>query len=126
MSTDTIKPAQVAAMIYAGATFRRGWLRKVNDVEDDYTDCTAVVEIRDASTKALLDTLSTDSGGISFSGGRLELYMSAAATSAIGAFSSAIGHIEVRRPWGDVERLYEVTFSYSPQLTEADPPELLP
>jgi len=124
MSNDSVKPAKVTAEILAGATFRRGWTRKVDGVEDDYTDCTAVVEIRDASTNDLLSTLSTDTGGISFTGGRLELYMSHTDTAALPHFDSAIGHIEVRRPWDDVERQYEVTFSYSPQRTEVDPPEL--
>lgn len=124
MSNDSVKPAKVTATIYAGATFRRGWTRRIDGIDDDYTDCTAVAEIRDADTNTLLTTLSTDTGGISFDGGRLELYMQHADTTAMPEFESAIGHIEVRRPWGDVERLYEVTFSYSKQRTEVDPPAL--
>lgn len=124
MSNDSTVPAKVTATIYAGATFRRGWTRRIDGIDDDYTDCTAVVEIRDASSNVLLETLGTDTGGISFDGGRLELYMSNTDTTALPEFSSAIGHIEVRRPWGDVERQYEVTFSYSAQRTEVDPPPL--
>uniref|UniRef100_A0A193SBP1 BppU N-terminal domain-containing protein n=1 Tax=biofilter metagenome TaxID=1070537 RepID=A0A193SBP1_9ZZZZ len=124
MSNDTVVPAKVTATIYAGATFRRGWLRKVDSVDDDYTGCTAVVEIRDGTTNDLLTTLSTDNGGINFEGGRLELYIDHTGASALTPFASAIGHVEVRRPWGDVERLYEVSFSYSAQKTEVDPPEL--
>lgn len=124
MSNDTVVPAQVTATIYAGATFRRGWLRKVDGLEDDYTGCTAVAEIRDASTNELLTTLSTDDGTIGFEGGRLELFMDYPDTRDLTAFASAISHVELRRPWGDVERLYEVTFSYSPGKTQVDPPEL--
>ena len=124
MSQDTIAPAQVSATIYAGATFRKGWSRTVGESPDDYTDCTAVAELRDSDSGALLGTFSTSggTGGISFNGARLELYMSHTATKALTPFTSAHCHVEVRRPWGDVERIYEVAFSYSAESTQADPP----
>lgn len=127
MSNDTTVPAPVSATIYAGATFRKGWTRKVDEVDDDYVGCTAVAEMRDATSGDLLATFSTSAGstgGISFNGARLELYMSDTATSALTPFESALCHIELRRPWNDVERLYEVKFSYSAQKTEVQPPAL--
>ena len=48
--------------------------------------------------------------------------MSHTATKALTPFTSAHCHVEVRRPWGDVERIYEVAFSYSAESTQADPP----
>ena len=125
MSQDTIAPAQVRATIYAGATFRKGWSRTVGGTPDDYTDCTAVAELRDGDSGALLGTFSTaggSTGAINFDGARLELYMSHTATKALTPFASARCHVEVRRPWGDVERIYEVAFSYSAESTQADPP----
>lgn len=127
MSMDTVEPAQVGATIYAGTTFRKGWSRYIGESQtpDDYTDCTAVAELRDATSKALLATFSTAvgaDGAINFAGPRLELYMSHIATKALPAFESAICHVEVRRPWGDVERLYEIAFSLSAEVTLVDPP----
>lgn len=124
MSQDTIAPAQVSATIYAGATFRKGWSRTVGGTPDNYTDCTAVAELRDSGSGDLLGTFSTSggTGGISFNGGRLELYMSHTATKALSPFTSARCHVEVRRPWGDVERIYEIAFGYSAESTQADPP----
>lgn len=125
MSNDTIAPARVSATIYAGATFRKGWGRAVGGSDDDYTGCTAIAELRDAASNALLATFSSaggTNGSITATGNRLELYMSAADTKALTPFESAVCHVELLRPWGDTERLYEITFSYSPESTLADPP----
>lgn len=125
MSMDTADPGRVSATIYAGASFRRGWSRTINGQPDDYTDCTAVAELRDATSNALLGTFVTlggITGNIAFDGNRTELYMGPAATKALAAFESAICHVEIRRPTGDVERQYEITFAYSAERTLADPP----
>lgn len=125
MSQDTIAPARVAATIYAGATFRKGWARSVGGQPDDYTDCTAIAELRDSTSNALLATFSTAggaTGSIVFNGNRLELYLSATATKALTPFESAVCHVELRRPWGDIERLYELSFTFSAESTQADPP----
>mgnify|MGYP001176927246 CR=1 FL=1 len=125
MSQDTYPPAQVSATFAAGATFRKGWARTVGGQPDDYTDCTAVAELRDATSNALLGTFVTlggITGNIAFDGNRIELYMGPAATKALAAFESAIYHVELRRPTGDVERLYEIAFAYSAESTQADPP----
>ena len=125
MSNDTYPPAPVSATIYAGATFRKGWARTVGGADDDYTDCTAIAELRDADSNALLATFSTAAGAtgsITFNGNRLELYLSAAATKALTPFDAAVCHVELRRPWGDTERLYELSFTFSAESTQADPP----
>ena len=125
MSQDTYPPAQVSATLYAGATFRKGWARTVGGQPDDYTDCTAVAELRDATSAALLGTFVTlggVTGAITFYGNRVELYMGPATTKAVTPFDAAICHVELRRPTGDVERLYEIAFAYSAESTQADPP----
>lgn len=129
MSNDTIHPAQVSATIFAGATFRKGWRRSIRpagglEVPDDYSGCTAIAELRDGDSGALLHTFSSATGGIDLTStpGRLALYMSAADTAALPAFTSAVCHVELRRPWGDIERIYEIAFSHSPQKTAAEPP----
>lgn len=125
MSMDTTPPARVSATIYAGATFRKGWARLVGGQPDDYTGCTAIAELRDSGSNALLGTFSSAGGAdgaIIATGNRLELYLSAAKTKALPPFDSAICHVELLRPWGDTERLYEITFGYSPESTLADPP----
>lgn len=126
MSMDILDPARPPAVtIYAGATFRKGWARTVGGSGDDYTDCTAIAELRDSTSGALLGTFSTAAGAtgsIVFNGNRLELYLSATATKALTPFDAAVCHVELRRPWGDTERLYELTFAYSAEKTQADPP----
>lgn len=125
MSQDSKRAGQVEAFIEAGATFRKGWSRSVGGVADDYTGCTAIAELRDSTSKALLATFSSAAGAdgaILATGNRLELYLSAAKTKALPPFDSAICHVELLRPWGDTERLYEITFGYSPESTLADPP----
>lgn len=125
MSMDTTPPARVSATIYAGATFRKGWARLVGGQPDDYTGCTAIAELRDGSSNALLGTFSSAvgaTGSIIAAGNRLELYLSFEATKALTPFESGVCHVELRRPWGDVERIYEVAVSYSAESTQADPP----
>jgi len=153
MSNSTTQPATGSMTILAGATFRELWQRATIDYEtqeingvmckmdgtpvpasdimpEDYTDCTAVMELRDADTNALLATFTTDDGTIVLFEGSpskkdtLMLFMSATATGALTPFTSAIGHVEVRRPWGDIERQYEFTFAYSQQKTAVEPPAL--
>lgn len=153
MSNSTTQPAIGSMTILAGATFRELWQRATIDYEtqeingvickmdgtpvpasdilaEDYTNCTAVMELRDADTNALLATFTTDDGTIALVEGSpskkdtLMLLMSATATGALTPFTSAIGHVEVRRPWGDIERQYEFTFAYSQQKTTVEPPAL--
>lgn len=153
MSNSTTQPGIGSMTILAGATFRELWQRATIDYEtqeingvmckmdgtpvpasdilaEDYTNCTAVMELRDADTNALLATFTTDDGTITLVEGSpskkdtLMLLMSATATGALTPFTSAIGHVEVRRPWGDIERQYEFTFAYSQQKTAVEPPAL--
>ena len=126
MSQDTFDPARPKAVtILAGATFRKSWGRTVGGQPDDYTDCTAIAELRDADSNALLATFSTAAGAtgsITFNGSWLILYLSPTATKALTAFTTGTCHVELRRPWGDIERLYEIPFLYSAEKTQADPP----
>lgn len=151
MSNSTTVPATEKFTIRAGATFRELLQRSTVDyktqyingvlckmdgtpvpdgdiVPEDYTDCTAILELRDADTNALLATFTTADNTITFTEsvpGKLDtivLYMSPTATGALTAFASAVGQLELRRPYGDIERQYELTFSYSAQTTAAEPP----
>ena len=153
MSNSTTQPGIGSMTILAGATFRELWQRATIDYEtqeingvmckmdgtpvpasdilaEDYTNCTAVMEIRDADTNALLYTLTTTDGSIAFvesAPGKLDtlmLIMQSTATGALPEFTAAVGHVEVRRPWGDIERQYEFTFAYSQQKTAVEPPAL--
>lgn len=153
MSNSTTQPAIGSMTILAGATFRELWQRATIDYEtqeingvmckmdgtpvpasdilaEDYTNCTAVMEMRDADTNALLSTFTTTDGSIAFvesAPGKLDtlmLLMQSTATGALSEFTAAVGHVEVRRPWGDIERQYEFTFAYSQQKTAVEPPAL--
>lgn len=129
MSQDTAAPAQLHATIYAGATFKRGWLRTVGESPDDYTGCTAIAELRDVASNELLLTFKTGAGQegrIYFVKNRLELFAGETLTKSLPPFERAICHVELRRPDGNVERLYEISFTYSEERTLADPPEITP
>ncbi len=85
--------------------------------DEDYTGCTARMQLReDISSAAVLWEMSTDNGRIELDGKTLTLVFDAADSSAF-AFDSAIGHVEVTRPNGDVERQYEITFDLDPEGT---------
>lgn len=153
MSNSTTQPAIGSMTILAGATFRELWQRATIDYEtqeingvmckmdgtpvpasdilaEDYTNCTAVMELRDATTNALLSTFTTTDGSIAFvesAPGKLDtlmLLMQSTATGALPVFVAAVGQVEVRRPWGDIERQYEFNFAYSQQKTTVEPPAL--
>jgi len=158
MSNSTERPGTGHMTIFAGATFREPWARatipyetqEINGVickmdgtpvpdsdiqPDNYTGCTAVMELRDADSDALLATFTTDDGTITFQASdptvvglldSIQLYMGATATGALTAFTAAVGQVEVRRPWGDIERQYEFTFDYSKQSTAVEPPVITP
>ncbi len=155
MSNSTTQPGTGHMTILAGATFRELWQRSVVPYEtmdvngvlckldgtpvpesdyqpEDYTDCTAIMELRDVDTNALLATFTTADGTITFATSTasqldtIVYYMGPTATSALTEFTSAVGQVEVRRPWGDIERQYAYTFGYSKQTTAAEPPAITP
>ena len=85
--------------------------------DEDYTGCTARMQLReDVDSSAVLWEMSTDNGRIELDGNTLTLVFDAADSSSF-AFDSAIGHVEVTRPNGDVERQYEIKFKVSREGT---------
>lgn len=85
--------------------------------DEDYTGCTARMQLRPdvGSSKVLLE-LTSDSGGIELAGNTLTLVFRPDDTIPL-KFEEAIGHVEVVRPNGDVERHYELTVTLSPEGT---------
>ena len=82
--------------------------------DEDYTGCTARMQLReDVDSSAVLWEMSTGDGRIELGGNTLTLVFDAADSSSF-EFDLAIGHVEVTRPNGDVERPYEITFTLSP------------
>ena len=85
--------------------------------DEDYTGCTARMQLReDVDSSAVLWEMSSDDGRIELNGNTLTLVFDAADSSAL-AFDSAIGHVEVTRLNGDVERQYEIKFKVSREGT---------
>lgn len=82
-------------------------------VDEDYTGCTARMQLREeVGSSAVLVEL-TSPTDISLAGKTITLLFRPAHT--VGkTFETAIGHVEVTRPNGDVERPYEITFTLSP------------
>lgn len=85
--------------------------------DEDYTGCTARMQLRPevASRRVLLEC-TTENGRIELAGNTLTLLLSATDTEAL-HFEEAVGHVEVVRANGDVERQYEITFTMSPEGT---------
>ena len=86
-------------------------------IDEDYAGCTARMQLRqEVASSAVLLECTTENGRIELVGNTLTLVLSAADTAAL-KFEEAIGHVEVVRPGGDVERQYEITFTLSPEGT---------
>ena len=87
---------------------------EASDYEDeDYTGCTARMVARtDIGSAAVLFEASTDAGTITLAGNLLQVDLDAATTAALD-FEQAIGHIEVTRPDGQVQRQYAIDFKFS-------------
>lgn len=143
----TVKPAQLDLTIYQGATFREPLTRstypypvRVEEGEvvkldgsrapesdatpEDYTGCTARMQVRATLGSAtVLFELTTANGGIVLDGDTLTLELSPAQTAALAygrippSWVCAVGHVEVIRPNGDVERQYEIQFCLDPEGT---------
>ena len=85
--------------------------------DEDYTGCTARMQLReDIDSSEVLWEMTTNNGRIELNGKTLTLVFDAADSSSF-AFDSAIGHVEVTRPNGDVERQYEIKFKVSREGT---------
>lgn len=81
--------------------------------DDDYTGCSARMQLRPdvGSSKVLLE-LTSANGGIELAGNTLTLVFRPTDTTGL-RFDDAIGHVEIVRPNGDVERHYELTVALS-------------
>lgn len=140
-------PARLTFDIYQGATFSESlervtypypvrWEcgRLVKDcgtpapladaTAEDYTGCTARMQLRrDIDAPAVIAELTTENDGIALDGARLRLNLSAAQTAAFAyghtppGWETCIGHVEVVRSGGEVERQYELTFVLHPEGT---------
>ncbi len=79
--------------------------------DEDYTGCSALLQIREEIGKPVLWEMSTGNGRIELSGKTLTLVFEAADSSAFDFYDTgAMGQVEVTRPNGDVERHYALTF----------------
>lgn len=89
-----------------------------SDIHDeDYTDCTARMQLRqDVDSPEVLWEMTTENGRIELAGNTLTLIFEEHDFSDIG-FDCLVGHVEVVRPNGDVERQYELRFKLSPEVT---------
>lgn len=143
----TVKPAQLALTIYQGATFREPLIRAnypylvrieldqpvkldgstapaTDATAEDYTGCTARMQVRAAlGSTAVLFSLTTENDGIVLSGDTLTLQLTPTQTADLAYgrippnWVCAVGHVEVVRPNGDVERQYEIQFVLDPEGT---------
>lgn len=81
--------------------------------DEDYTGCTARMQLREeVDYPTVLLELTTENGGIELAGNELTLVFQPGDTAGKN-FESAIGHVEVIRADGSVERHYEITFLHS-------------
>lgn len=85
--------------------------------DEDYTGCSARMQIReDVGAPAVLVELTSAGGGIELAGDTLTLVFQPADTTGKN-FDTAVGHVEVIRPNGDVERHYEIAITLSQEVT---------
>ena len=136
-----MQPVKLNAIIYQGATFRLdldrvfypypviardGVVTKEDGspapdsdrVAESYVGCEARMQIRESvGAPTVIATLDTTDGGIVLGANRLSIYISDADTSGMSGWQTAIGHVEVVRASGDVERQYEITFTLNPEVT---------
>lgn len=143
----TVTPAILNLPIIQGATFDEAWERSffpydtewvcgqlvradtgapVNEADrvlEDYTGCSAEVQLRHPETKALIKTLTTANSGVVLSGKVMRLFISHTDTAlfvygeAEPAWTYCIGQVEVTRPDGTRERQYSITFPLDPEDT---------
>lgn len=85
--------------------------------DEDYTGCSARMQLReDVDSSEVLWEMSTANGRIELDGNTLTLVFCPDDSKDF-AFDSAIGHVEVTRPNGDVERHYEIKSKTSREVT---------
>lgn len=85
--------------------------------DEDYTGCSARMQLREnVDSSEVLWEMSTANGRIELDGNTLTLVFDPDESKDF-AFDSAIGHVEVTRPNGDVERQYEIKSKTSREVT---------
>ena len=89
-----------------------------NDFTDeDYAGCSARMQLReDADSPVVLWEMSSEDSRLQLHGNTITLIFSAEDSAGFN-FDTAVGHIEVTRPGGDVERQYELKFKTSAEVT---------
>lgn len=85
--------------------------------DEDYTGCSALLQIREEIGKPILWEMSTDNGRIELDGKTLTLVFEADDSSAFTFYDGAMGQVEVTRPNGDKERHYVLTFTIDREST---------
>lgn len=138
-----MEPVKLNSTIYQGATFRLdldrvmypypvtvnadGQVLRVDGTPaaeedrsaDSYLNCMARMQIRQTiDSSVVIATLTTENDGIVLASNRVSLYISDEDTADMTGWQTAIGHIEIVRQNGDVERQYEITFTLDPEVTK--------
>lgn len=96
-------------------------------IPEDYTGCTARMQARsEVGSPYVLFELTTENGGIALAAdGWVQIDPNVVDAARMkygndaknGFWETAIGHIEVTRPDGRVDRQYEITFTLDPEVT---------
>lgn len=85
--------------------------------DEDYTGCSALLQIRADIGEPVLWEMSTTNGRIELDGKTLTLVFDANDSSAFTFYDGAMGQVEVTRSNGDVERHYALTFTIDREST---------
>lgn len=85
--------------------------------DEDYTGCSALLQIRADIGEPVLWEMSTTNGRIELDGKTLTLVFDADDSSAFTFYDGAMGQVEVTRSNGDVERHYALTFTIDREST---------
>lgn len=85
--------------------------------DEDYTGCSALLQIRADIGEPVLWEMSTTNGRIELDGKTLTLVFEADDSSAFTFYDGAMGQVEVTRSNGDVERHYALTFTIDREST---------
>ena len=85
--------------------------------DEDYTGCSALLQIRADIGAPVLWEMSTTNGRIELDGKTLTLVFDADDSSAFTFYDGAMGQVEVTRSNGDVERHYALTFTIDREST---------
>lgn len=111
-----LKPARRNFSVWKGATWRKVLTLYTGDTvasdKRDLTGCTAAFSVRDPSTSAVLESLTTENGGIELGGndGTITLYISDEDTAAA-TWTQGIYQLFIIEPNGDANVYLHGTIS---------------